>query len=222
MFARLLALVCLSCFCTVICRSELVRVPERKLVVFLSGETPAPAGSVSEMKLEVQSLLHQMGVSVEWRSSGDSLDVDGKLAVLELRGGCQGASQPGSPTVITGESLASTAVSDDTILPFSWINCETLNRFLTPVLLGQTGDRRDFLYGRAMGRLAAHELYHVLTNTPGHDGFGVAKPSFTTHDVLTEHFDFDQNTLSRFTSAPPLVGWDPRLKQPAAARIAFR
>ncbi len=209
MFARLLALVCLGCFCTVICRSEVVRLPERKLVVFLRGETPAPAGSVSEMKLEVQSLLHQMGVSVEWRSSADGLEVDGKVAVLELRGVCEGASKLGSLTVITGERLASTAVSDGNILPFSWINCDTLNRFLSPVLEGQAEDRREFLYGRAMGRLAAHELYHVLSNTPGHDGFGVAKPSFTTHDVLTDQFDFDQNTLARLKSMPTACGVGP-------------
>jgi hypothetical protein len=38
--------------------------------------------------------------------------------------------------------------------------------------------------GRALGRVAAHELYHVLGNTQSHGEAGLAKPSFGTVDLL--------------------------------------
>jgi hypothetical protein len=83
------------------------------------------------------------------------------------------------------------------VLPFSWLECGTLSRMLAPALNG-AGSRRDYLYGRAMGRLIAHELFHILTHTRGHDAGGVAKPYFSAQDILAEHFEFEASTLARF------------------------
>jgi hypothetical protein len=58
--------------------------------------------------------------------------------------------------------------------------------------------QRDFLYGRAMGRLLAHELYHMLANQREHVGSGVGKPSFSASDVLGESFAFEESALARF------------------------
>ena len=68
--------------------------------------------------------------------------------------------------------------------------------------MDQPDGRREFLYGRAMGRVVAHELYHILSNEPGHDEDGVAKPSFTTRDVLADQFNFNHATLAKFQARP--------------------
>ena len=39
-----------------------------------------------------------------------------------------------------------------------------------------------------MGRLLAHELYHMLANKRGHAESGVGKASFSASDVLGERF----------------------------------
>jgi hypothetical protein len=103
--------------------------------------------------------------------------------------------------VETGASLASTAVDGDQILPFSWINCDTLTQMLAPALANVEPGRKDFLYGRAMGRLLAHELYHMLVNKRGHGASGVGKASFGANDVLGERFSFEQSTLAEFRDA---------------------
>ena len=121
---------------------------------------------------------------------------------MELRGTCR----PPDPNadlkpVTTGASLASTAVDGDRILPFSWINCETLTEMLAPALAGVEPARKDFLYGRAMGRLLAHELYHMLVNKRGHAESGVGKASFSAADVLGERFTFEHSALAEFRTA---------------------
>ncbi len=83
------------------------------------------------------------------------------------------------------------------ILPFSWINCETLTEMLAPSLSGKESGQRDFLYGRAMGRLLAHELYHTLSNKRGHSESGVGKATFSANDVLAERFTFDRSVLAQ-------------------------
>ncbi len=75
---------------------------------------------------------------------------------------------------------------------------ETLTQMLAPSLAGVKSGQRDFLYGRAMGRLLAHELYHMLANQREHVGSGVGKPSFSAQDVLGESFAFEESALARF------------------------
>jgi len=201
-FARLLALVCLGGFGIVTCRSEPVTLPNRKVVVYLQAAASPPAGPVAAMRRETASLLAEAGYTIEWREHGSATETDGILTVLELRGACETPGHSAVPSVLPGAKLASTAVMDGRILPFSWINCRTLTQFLAPVIMNQPDARREFLYGRAMGRIVAHELYHILSNEPGHDEDGVAKPSFTPRDVLADQFDFNHATLAKLQTRP--------------------
>ena len=154
------------------------------------------------MKRETASLLAEAGYTIEWREQGSSTETDGFLTVLELRGVCGTPDHRAVESVLPGAKLASTAVTDGRILPFSWVNCKTLTQFLTPVIMDQPDARREFLYGRAMGRVVAHELYHILSNEPGHGEDGVAKPAFTTRDVLADQFNFNHATLAQFQARP--------------------
>ncbi len=159
--------------------------------------------TVSFMKRESETLMQTAGYSVEWKALGDpSGQGDNVIAVVELRGSCR-APDPNVyvKPVENGTSLASTAVEGGKILPFSWINCDTLTEMLAPSLAGMEAEQRDFLYGRAMGRVLAHELYHMLANQRGHAGSGVAKASFSANDVLGERFTFEHSPL-----APPSAG----------------
>ncbi len=53
------------------------------------------------------------------------------------------------------------------------------------------GNEREGAYGRALGRVLAHELYHIFGNTTHHASEGVAKESYTVQDLLTEEFQFE-------------------------------
>src|SRR5262249_14951217 len=120
-----------------------------------------------------------------------STSVD-RLVVLELHGTCEaprGAAQ--NESLSNDISLASSQVADGLVQPFSRLDCDALARFLAPVLAGMTHDEADRSYGRAMARVAAHELYHVLSKKRTHAQTGVAKASFTPGDLLALHFSFE-------------------------------
>ena len=195
-------------FCTVLglglCspRAGPVSVSDHRVVVYLrtTGSSTKPDDTtVSFMKRELETLLQTAGYRVDWKVLGNlSGEGDTVVAVVELRGSCR-APDPKAyvKPVENGTSLASTAVEGGKILPFSWINCETLTQMLAPSLAGTESGQRDFLYGRAMGRVLAHELYHMLANQRGHAGSGVAKASFSASDVLGERFTFDHSALAQ-------------------------
>ncbi len=53
-----------------------------------------------------------------------------------------------------------------------------------------------------MGRLVAHELYHVLAQTRDHATEGIGKPCFSAADLISDRFEFEAVALARFRKPP--------------------
>jgi hypothetical protein len=183
---------------------------DAELVVYLRTGGNQPAAPLAQMKRELGALMHQAGYRVEWRSldANRGQDADASLlAVLELTGVCGIA--PGfaetERTPLSSSSLATTTVTDGQVLPFSSLNCMALTNSVSAALAREAGARRDFLYGRAMARVVAHEFYHVLLRTTEHGRQGVARSCFSTGDLLTERFEFEGTALARLRHRPDTV-----------------
>ena len=169
-----------------------------------------PAAPLEQMKRELGVLLQQAGFRVEWRSlDGEQREETDAafLAVLELNGTCglsSGYTEP-STTKLNNSSLATTSTSDGQVLPFSKVNCAVVTRSVAPFLQREPVAQRDFLYGRAMARVIAHELYHVLLKTSEHAHAGIARSCFTADDLLTERFEFEGTTLAKLRTESTTV-----------------
>ena len=140
------------------------------------------------------------GFRVVWRGAGDPPSTAGAehLVVVELRGVCMAQFSSMASTPLSFPlPLASSSVADGRVLPFSWLDCTALNRFLAPVVSGPSHAEQDDLYGRSMARLLAHEFYHILAQTDDHATAGIAKARFSTADLLADHFDFEASALER-------------------------
>ncbi len=183
-FATLVAFLAASCFGA-----------SREVVVYLSGD--AQPTSLEAMKSEAGALLQSAGYHLAWNNLRDArgASVNASVIVLEMRGKCQPPNLA-IPARDQSASLASTAMIDGKLLPFVTLECDALSRLIASAL-AKTGGDMDFLYGRAMGRLAAHELNHILGNTREHVSGGVAKSSFSAQDVLADRFEFAPVTLTK-------------------------
>ncbi len=112
--------------------------------------------------------------------------------------------------VASGASLAETSVAGGVVMPFSYLNCANLTRMIAPILGDEPPAQRDYLYGRAMARVAAHELYHVMMGSRLHGHAGMAKAKFAVADLLDDSFDFDRTSLAELRQkagdpGPPVV-----------------
>jgi hypothetical protein len=172
------------------------------LIVYLNAGSNGAASTLLHMRREAEKLMRSAGYQLEWRETRNSRGQETvpDLVFLDLAGTC---SLPGTPagTSVPEEltpRLASTAVTDGVVLPFSRIDCAALTALTGPMLLREAPGQRPFYYGRAMGRLMAHELYHVLAQTRDHATAGVGKPCFTAHDLISDRFDFESVALARF------------------------
>jgi hypothetical protein len=187
MSARLLAAFCL--FATFATESR----AESKLVLYLAA-TGQPAGPVEHMKRELGAIMETAGYQVEWHARGASGAAPEApfLAVVELEGVCSAASSRDGSS-----KLARTPVVEGRVLPFSTVACGALRQAIAPALAGQALAVREFLMGRAMARVVAHELYHVLAGTTEHSGTGIARSCYSLSDLVAERFGFGASVVAR-------------------------
>jgi len=213
--AHIFALAGVLSVSTCVCRSESLPSREKTLVVFLTSDfSVAPAAS-SEIKQELGHIFQAAAIHVKWQDPAtDRSDSENDYAaVVRLRGSCR-PPEPGPrfEHSISGPfTLASSAVANGVILPFGDIDCAALNSFLGPSLWKESDQTREFIYARAVARLIAHELYHVIGQTHDHARGGVAEPSFTVAELLSDHFEFTEPALSALHASPDVAEYSGRI-----------
>lgn len=201
MFAHRLATCCLLSVSIVFARSQTD--PGEELMVYLQPGDSLSAVALTEAKVELTSVMHGMGVQVDWwdpAKSPASTAPGANLIVADFKGACSVLARSAlqsAETVRALPALADTSISDGHILPFAHVNCEALSRFIGPVLAHQPGAQRELLLGRAIGRLLAHETYHILLQTRDHSPSGIAKARFSTTDLLAERFEFEPAAMAK-------------------------
>ena len=132
------------------------------------------------------------------------------LVVVKFRGNCVSTIvEDALPRERVGSSLATTAVSNGQVLPFVEVDCDRTRRLIAPGLAHLPSGARATLFGRALGPVLAHELYHVLARTRDHQFHGVSKPCFSSADLVGSRFRFDPVSLALMRPALQLAQGTP-------------
>jgi len=192
-----------------------------QLVVYFSADSGQSPRVLEFMRRELGQLMETAGYELVWRDTHSPPEVTASpLIVARLQGVCAlpaGDLDSYAP-LAKAASLASTAVVEGRVIPFSTVNCANLSRTLAPMLAGEPGARRDFLYGRAVARVLAHEFYHILSGSTAHAAGGLAKSCFSPTDLVTEHFEFEQSTLAKLQKHPARSISEPAITDDVSGR----
>jgi len=174
------------------------------LTVILDFKGPHSQTSMKEMEREAGLVLKSSGVRLSWRILGqDPSAVYSELVVMTFRGPCQ--YDPAPPRYDESGPLALTRITNGEILPFGEVDCTRVASSVRYAMSRGDFSRADQLVGRAMGRVVAHELVHMLTKSSQHGTDGVEKASLSGKQLIEEFL--------------PLSAFDiGRLKQELAAR----
>jgi hypothetical protein len=156
-----------------------------KLTVVLEFQDGYSAQSVCAMKREVEKVFQDARLRVDWRSREEAVrGVLGDLAVIRFRGKC--LFKPGIAAALEPAALAVTHVSDGVVLPFSDVACDRIAGLLHAAIAGTGAARGDALFGRAMGRVVAHELVHILSRSVAHGTTGVAEAALSARQLTSD------------------------------------
>ena len=172
--------------------------PPQTLAILFQFEQPYPNRALAEAQRELEVLTKGATVRLEWHARGgpQASSSFSNILVLDFLGSCD----PRSENKLAGPAagwLARMHVSDGVVLPFGEVNCDLVRA----VMSDGTKKRKpnDAVFGRALARVLAHELYHFITNSIEHRDTGLAKPSFSRKDLVLDGLKLDPYALDRLS-----------------------
>jgi cytochrome c553 len=171
------------------------------VVIYTDFENRPPTPIFESLKKEVDSLMAPLKVPLEWRQL-PSRELDrpaSLLAVVTFKGACDARD-----ALLTGSEsgpLAWTHITDGEILPFAEVDCGRIRQVMGRILQGQAVAKRQATFGRALGRVMSHELYHIFTHTRHHGNDDVARPAYTGLELASDRFAFGLKELKLLRSS---------------------
>jgi hypothetical protein len=181
--------------------------PSASITLYTSFQQEPPAAVIEAIHEEVEAIMAPVGLRFEWRDLAGvrGHEVSPELAVITFQGRCDTAGLVAHARF--SGALGWTHVSDGEILPFTEIACDRVREFVQRSLGAMNAVERPAVYGRALGRVLAHELYHIFANTAKHASWGVAKESYSVQDLLNDEFQFQDKEYHLLRSnRPPAAG----------------
>jgi hypothetical protein len=189
-----------------ICVSVCANAQTHTLAVYYSPASAIDSTTMDSLQQELQRVLLPAGIQLLWPTGPeDKTKESERLVVGSFDGNCSAGELPLlKPIGIPKDTLADTLVSRrGRVLPFFHVDCTSVVRTLRPVLDHVSMPMRDAILGRALARVIAHEIYHILAQSTDHAESGVAKPQFSLRDLMAERLDFNLLSLVRMPTIPP-------------------
>lgn len=169
------------------------KAPGRPLAVgiFMQFDSLPGSASLAAMEREVEEIMKPSGLALDWLLAKDNRGDRpfGGLVFLRFKGSCKADSfQPVNAFGSAGDvrALGSTAVSEGRVLPFTEVQCDQVRRALAYLRPATGFAERQSALGRALGRVVAHELYHIFARTTGHSAGGLAGPEQSLEDLVSD------------------------------------
>jgi hypothetical protein len=154
--------------------------------------------AVSSMKREAAGILSTTGMRLDWRNPSTAADASfADLVVFSFRGNCTVEPEPAPPLYDELGPLAITRTANGAVQPFGEVDCGRVAASVRSAMWGGDFARKDELLGRALGRVLAHELVHMLTKSGEHSREGVQRPALSGKQLIADSlplsaFDIDR------------------------------
>lgn len=157
--------------------------------VYLDFDSVPGDVPVEVMKEEVTQILKPSGVALDWRlvSENHGDEAFAGLVVVKFRGKCKieawTSQEPDLSHLGETQTLGTTKVDNGHVLPFSEVQCDQVKQALAFLRTTDQKDRQR-AFGVALGRVVAHELYHILARTTAHAAKGLARATESLEELI--------------------------------------
>ena len=198
---RTFLLLCCACF-SLLGATVNANPPDSLTVVLDIKDSHYAADSLAAMERETQRIFDQTGMKFDWRLKNE-LPAHAQfvnVVVFTMTGACR---MDMTPTLFDERGpLAFTYTSDGEVLPFGEVRCDRIKASLqrAPQVLPLPGRSWNATFGVALGRVMAHELYHMLSDQGEHTPDGVTSKSLTADQLIGGKLRLDALALKRIDS----------------------
>ncbi len=163
--------------------------PNSPVTVVLEFDQPYSNISVAEMEREANAVLKNTGLAFDWKLEArlEPHPEFKSLLVLKMKGRCE---MERFPELIDERGpLGLAYMTDGQVLSFGEIECDRIKQSVQRVLPRGKSDKEQRLYGRALGRVAAHEMVHMLRGSIQHSKSGITRASLTADELISNRVD---------------------------------
>lgn len=170
---------------------------------------------IEAFQRETERIVALPEIEPLWRTFEQSAgrEVFDRLIVIRVAGSCS-TSEIGD--IDLRRPLGVTYVSDGRILPFIEIDCPRILAVLRRNRMIDNPHLADGIIGRALARVACHEIYHVLSKRPDHDKRGLSKGELSYNDLYGYDACYAPESINRIRAG--LAGKSPDRAFTAAAK----
>jgi hypothetical protein len=188
---------------TMVCFSVHAHAQTQTLAVYSSRTSALDSRIQNSLDQELTRLLAPAGLQIAWRETTQGQREElGRLVVGKFVGSCSVDSLPLRPIATTKTvTLAASSMSDARILPYFTVDCPSVIQTISPTLQHLSVPSRDTVLGRALARVIAHEIYHILANTADHEESGLSKPQLSLSDLTTNRFVLSPESLQKIRAS---------------------
>jgi hypothetical protein len=93
--------------------------------------------------------------------------------------------------------MAFTYSTDGVVQPFSAVACDQVTSIVRSAMAGGDFANADVLLGRALGRVLAHEVVHILSKSAVHGHAGVARTALSGSQLIAPELKLGAADLER-------------------------
>ena len=156
------------------------------ITLVLQFEGKPSAASVEVMKQEFDRIMQAAGLTFQYRlrSELDEGEAPAEIIYVKFRGECRMVSLP--PLLDERGPFAITHSTEGQVLRFSEVACDRVRVSVRSAMHGDHFRQPEAMLGRALGRVLAHEVYHIIGGSAEHGKSGIAREGLSGAQLTSE------------------------------------
>jgi hypothetical protein len=166
------------------------------VTIVLEFQGPQNDYSIAEMKREFTGIMRDSSLTFDFKSraEADHLSVS-NLVVVRFKGTC--VLKPIPYLYDERGPLAFTYSTEGEIQPFTEVKCDQVTRAVRSAMSGSDFAHADLLMGRALGRVLAHEVVHILSKSGAHGHDGVTRTALSGSQLIAPELRLEPEDVDR-------------------------
>lgn len=185
--------------CALLTLTSLAAHAANPVTVLLDFRNPTSSQAVDALKAELTRLMKPAGMEFGYHLGSElgPSESPTDIIVIRFKGACRRDELP--PLLDERGPYAYTHVTNGQILPFAEVACDRVHSSVRSVTGKLIATVSDEVLGRALARVVAHELYHIIAKTQHHSDEGVAREGLTSRDLVAQQIDFSEYDIRKLT-----------------------
>jgi hypothetical protein len=160
---------------------------QNRFAVVLSFDEEYSGPTLEQMQRELEYILSPVGFEFHWRMGPNDRreEIANFLVSVRMKGRCAILSQPEEAGErFDNRVLGHTEMTEGRILSYCEVDCDGVQSMIRSTTSGDSFVQLQNRFGRALGRVLAHEVFHILSGTTRHRRDGVSKAVVTPEELV--------------------------------------